>query len=93
MYIHQDKFNLMKHLPATIGLLAILTLLVFFRGDPDRAVQAAPTTNYETMISPADTTVRPSSDTLKHHQKIKNNKKKSKTVTKPMRDTLIRDTL
>ncbi|RFS26840.1 hypothetical protein DVR12_03375 [Chitinophaga silvatica] len=77
----------MKHLPATIGLLAILTLLVFFKSDPDRAVQAAPTTYHGTTIFPSDT-MMPTMDTVRHHYKMKENKRKNKVVTKPMRDTL-----
>jgi len=86
------NFNLMKHLPATIGFLAILTLFVFFKGDPDRAVQAAPnTTYYEGIYTPQDT-MRPPSDTVRQHKENRKKEKKEKKENKQRRDSTRRDT-
>ncbi|HEY9259209.1 hypothetical protein [Chitinophaga sp.] len=76
----------MKNLPATIGLMALLTLFIFFKGDPDRAVQAAPVNNQHIEIFQQDTfPPKPLDTTMKHHKK---DKKKVDTTWRPLKDTL-----
>ncbi|MBO9729916.1 MAG: hypothetical protein J7623_14860 [Chitinophaga sp.] len=78
----------MKNLPATIGFVVILALFVFFRGNPDRAVQAAPVNDRANIeIFQQDTFPhKPLDTTMRHHQKGKN--KMDTTWKKHRRDTL-----
>lgn len=75
----------MKNLPATIGLMAILTLFIFFKGDPDRAVQAAPVNHNNIEIFQQDTFPPKPLDTMRHHKK---DRKKTDTTWKQRKDTL-----
>ena len=76
----------MKNLPATIGLIGVLTLFIFFKGDPDRALQAAPVKANNIEIFQQDTfPPKPMDTTMKHHKK---DKKKMDSTWKHKKDTL-----
>ena len=76
----------MKNLPATIGLMAILTVFIFFKGDPDRALQAAPIQHNNAGIFQQDTfPPKPLDTTGRHHKK---ERKKMDTTWKQRKDTL-----
>ncbi|MGO4292267.1 hypothetical protein [Chitinophaga sp. RAB17] len=76
----------MKNLPATIGLMAILTLFIFFKGDPDRAAQAAPVKHNNIEIFQQDTfPPKPLDTTMRHHKK---DKKKTDTTWRQRKDTV-----
>jgi hypothetical protein len=76
----------MKNLPATIGLMAILTIFIFFKGDPDRAVQAAPIQRNNVEIFQQDTfPPKPLDTTMRHHKK---DRKKMDTTWKQRKDSL-----
>jgi hypothetical protein len=76
----------MKNLPATIGLMAILTLFIFFKGNPDRAVQATPVNHHNIEIFADDTfPPKPLDTTMRHHKK---DRKKMDTTWKQRKDTL-----
>ena len=79
----------MKNLPATIGLIAILTLFVFFKGDPDHALQAAPVSNSNVELSLQQDTFppKPTDTTMKHHKK-KDWKKKKDSTWREKRDSV-----
>ncbi|TWF34878.1 hypothetical protein FHW36_11076 [Chitinophaga polysaccharea] len=83
----------MKNLPATIGLVVILMLLFFFKGNPDHAAQAAPIATNGSVIS--EDALRQSVDTMpkKHHPEKKDWKKKGKgmgkdTTWRPKKDSV-----
>jgi len=61
----------MKNLPATIGLMGILTLFIFFKGNPDQALQAAPVQSNQIEVFAQDTFPPKPIDTVmkKHHKK------------------------
>lgn len=69
----------MKNLPATIGLIAILTLFVFFKGNPDHALQAAPVSNNVELSLQQDTFPPKAKDTTMKHKKKEWKKKKDST--------------
>ncbi|SKC95473.1 hypothetical protein SAMN05660461_0398 [Chitinophaga ginsengisegetis] len=80
----------MKNLPATIGLIGVLTLFVFFRGNPDKA-QAAPVKPIQTdqiEVFAQDTFPPKPMDTVMKHKKKKD--KKGDTSWPQRRDTLLR---
>jgi hypothetical protein len=86
IYYLNINFYDMKNLPATIGLIAILTLFVFFKGNPDHAAQAAPVTSNSMEMFQQDTfPPKPMDTTMKHHKK---DKKKKDSTWKQRRDTL-----
>lgn len=78
----------MKNLPATIGFVIILALLVFFRGNPDRAVQAAPANDRANIEIFQQDTVPPTplDTTMRHHRNKE--RKKMDTTWRHRRDTL-----
>lgn len=81
----------MKNLPATIGLVVILMLLFFFKGNPDHAAQAAPIATNGSVIS--EDALRQSVDTMPKKHEKKEWKKKGKgmgkdTTWRPKKDSV-----
>ncbi|SEW57341.1 hypothetical protein [Chitinophaga arvensicola] len=75
----------MKNLPATIGLMGILTLFIFFKGNPDQALQAAPVKSNQIEVFAQDTfPPKPIDTVMKHHKK---DRKKGDTSW-PRKDTV-----
>lgn len=80
----------MKNLPATIGLISIFTLFIFFRGNPDK-VQAAPAKPAQVdqiELFAQDTFPPKPMDTVMKHKKKKD--RKGDTSWPQKRDTLFR---